>query len=128
MKTLFAIVLVIPIILFIIPLFFVLRSEIVYWSLLLASLLFPWIAYEIVQNNLGEYNVEWFVVSISTTTVLGLYKLFDWIILKLFGRHVRLFWQRREFPKNAEWIDLIMKVILISLPIIWFWIGRTIFK
>jgi len=127
MNQLFSIVFILPIVLFVIPLGFVLRSEIVFWSALFASLLFPWIAYEIVQNDLGNYDLYWFVASVSPTTLLFLYKLFDWVILKLYNRHLFITWKGYSLPIKEGWLDLIMQFVLISSTLIWFWVGKAIF-
>lgn len=72
----------------------ILRSEIVYWSLfLVASLLFPCLAYLIVQNGLGNYDVAWFITAIGLTSTLLMYKLFDQLVLKLFDRHLFITWK-----------------------------------
>lgn len=127
MNQLFSIVFILPIILFVIPIGFVLRSEIVFWSVLLTSLLFPWIAYEIVQNDLGKYDLYWFVVSVSPTTLMCLYKLFDWVILKLYKRHFFITWKGNYLPLKEGWLDLIMQFVLIFSTQIWFWVGKAIF-
>jgi hypothetical protein len=128
MNALVTLVVAIPLVLFNSPLSYILRSEIVYWAMLLVSLLFPWIAYEIIQNDLGKYDVFWFVTTVNMTTCLGLYKLFDQIILKLYNRHLFISWKGHYLHKNESWLDLIMQLILILLPAIWFWIGVAIFK
>jgi len=121
------IVIIIPIILFVTPVAVILRSGIIYWSLLLGSLLFPWIAFEIVQNDLGIYDANWFVVTASLTTDLGLYKLFDKCILKMKGRHLFIAWRHHTLPLKESWLDLIFQYILIFLPLFLLLIGREIF-
>lgn len=119
----------IPLFLFNTPLSYILRSAIVYWSLLLASLLFPWIAFEIVQNDLGKCDVMWFVTTINSTIELILYKVFDRIILKTKGRHLYFYWRGRNYmPLSESWLDLIFQLLLTGIPILWFWIGQAIFE
>lgn len=127
MNELSSFVLIFPLILFITPIAAILRSEIVYWSMLLASLLFPWIAFEIVQNGLGDYNGTWFETTVSPTAVLLLYKLFDRIILKLFGRHLFITWRGHYLSMNEGWLDILLQVILIFSPVAWFWMGEAVF-
>ncbi len=128
MDHLLEIVVLIPIILFVTPIAVILRSGIVYWSLLSGSLLFPWIAFEIVQNDLGIYDVNWFVVTVGLTTDLSLYKLFDKYILKIKGRHLFITWRRHTLPLKESWLDLIFQYILIFLPLIFLLIGGVAFK
>ena len=122
-----AIVILIPIILFVTPVSAILKSGMIYWSLLLASLLFPWIAFEIVQHDLGIYDENWFVVSVSLTTALWLYKLFDRCILKLKGRPLFITWRHHTLPLKESWLDLIFQYILIFLPLTFLLIGRKFF-
>lgn len=127
MNQLCALVVGIPLVLFITPFFYILRSELVYWALLLISLLFPWIAFEIVRNDLWNYDVIWFVTSINSTTLLVLYKLFDRLILKLFDRPLFITWRGHYLPMNEGWLDLFFQLLLIALPAFWFGIGSWIF-
>lgn len=127
MNQLFSIAFIVPVILFIAPIGVVLRSEIVYWSMLVASLLFPWIAYEIVENNLGTYDVKWFVSTVTLPALFLLYKLFDRCILKLKGRHLFLAWKGYHLPTNESWLDLIFQIFLMMSPLVWFEIGKWIF-
>jgi len=128
MYTLGAFAVLIPLVLFMTPLSYILRSGIVYWSLLLASLLFPWIAFEIVQNDLGKYDAVWFMTAINMTAVLVLYKLFDRIILKTKDRHLFLYWRgRSSFPPNESLLDMFFQFFLMILPVCWIWIGQAIF-
>lgn len=119
MNELSSFVLIFPFILFITPIAAILRSEIVYWSMLLASLLFPWIAFEIVQNGLGDYNGKWFETTVSPTAVLLLYKLF--------GRHLFITWRGHYLSMNEGWLDILLQVILIFSPVAWFWMGEAVF-
>ncbi|MNK05396.1 hypothetical protein D3C87_232780 [compost metagenome] len=119
-------VFIIAIILFMTPISRVLRSEIVYWSCLIASLLFPWIAYEVVRNELGTYDVNWFVSTITLTTLLLLYKLFDNYILRTRGRNLFIAYRGHHLGMKEGWLDLIFQFILIFLPLIWFFIGKVI--
>jgi hypothetical protein len=129
MNLLAALSVVIPLFLFNTPLSYILRSAIVYWSLLLASLLFPWIAFEIVQNDLGKYDVMWFVTTINSTIELILYKVFDRITLKTKDRHLYFYWRGRNYLSLSEsWLDLIFQLLLTGIPILWFWIGQAIFE
>ncbi len=128
MNVLAALAVIIPLVLFTTPLSYILRSEIVYWSMLLASLLFPWIAYEIVQNDLGKYDVFWFVAAVNSTIVLGLYKLFDRFMLKIKGRHLFISWRGHYLHTDDSWLDVIFQIVLMVVPALWFWVGQALFK
>lgn len=128
MNVLAAIVVVIPLLMFTTPLSYILRSEIVYWSLLLASLLFPWIAFEIVQNGLWKYDLMWFLVTMNATIALVLYKLFDRIILKIKGRRLFFFWRGHSLPMEESWLDAVFQVFLMMLPLLWIFIGKAVFQ
>ena len=128
MNILSGIVTAIPIFLFVSPIAVILRSKIVYWSLLVASLLFPWIAYLIVRNGLGSYDAAWFITTVGLTTTLLMYKLFDLLILKVFDRHLFISWNNNYPPLNQGWLDIPLQFILIFSPVFWFWIGKAIFN
>lgn len=128
MNVLAALVIIIPLILFLTPISMILRSEIVYWSLLLTSLLFPWIAFEIVRNGLGNYDLMWFLATVNSTIVLGLYKLFDRFILKTKGRHLFISWKGHYLHTDDSWLDLIFQIILMMIPVLWIGIWKWIFE
>lgn len=128
MNQLFAFICVTPFFLFGLPsVSFILRFEIVYWPLLAVSLIFPWISYELVQNNLGNYDEYWFVSTVTLPVLMLLYKLFDNYMLRIKKRHLFTLWSARNLPINEGWTDILMQVILIVSPLFWLLIGAVVF-
>ncbi len=111
------------------PAYYLLRGYFLYYLFLGISLLFPWIAYELMSNGLEPCNTSLLVAAFSPLLFMILFKWFDKIIQKRYNRHLYFHFKGYYFGSFREsWLDLIFQLSLSFSPFLIALIGKLIFS
>ncbi|WP_343606717.1 hypothetical protein [Fluviicola sp.] len=107
------------------PAHYLLRAYFMYVLFLLISLLFPWITFELIINDLGSWNDPYYLgATFIPLSFMMLYKLFDSIIRKRYDRHLHIVFHRNYAGFKGEWLDLFFQLILLFSPLVFIPLGK----
>lgn len=96
-----------------------------YVLFLLIALLFPWITFELVMNDLGTQNDVFYLgATFSPLVFMIQYTLFDRIIRKKYDRHLYIVIHRNYHSFKGDWLDLFFQLVLTFSPLVLLQFGR----